>query len=471
MSAPDVCAQQEAVPRLLEVLHGRIGPQKFNAWFKHGTQLSITDGCLEVAVPNPFVANWIEQHYQQVLAEIAASVVDDSCTVVFVVEPALCEKYTRGDLDRQAEIVSRMTQGRSRPRRRAQLPKPTLRYTLDDFVIGRSNKLAYTAAISVLDGSLEGGNQLFVYGPCGVGKTHLLQGICGMLAKREGSGLRCKYVTGEQFTNEYISTIRKGNNEEFRRKYRKLDLLAVDDVHFLAAKRATQEEFLHTFDAIETAGKRIILASDAHPRLVGDLNQQLVSRFLSGMTIKMEQPDKETRIHILSRKVSRMKIDIPEDVIEYIAMHVRGSVRELEGILLKLCAIAALENDGVTLQVVREVLADHLVQTDSAVTVGGIEGTVAPFFGVTPADIHSSRRTKTVSNARMTAMYLARKYTGMSFPEIGRFMGKNHSSVVLAVNRMEKILAEHGKIAWNTPAGKKSMPAANVLQLLEEQIG
>lgn len=470
MTAQSVCAQQEAVPQINEELLSRVGPQKFNAWFKHGTRLKLEDGCLEVAVPNPFVANWIEQHYRQVLLDICEKVLSFPVMLVFSVESELSEKCTKRSLDSQAEMVSRATQGRSRPRHSSRLPGPQLRHSLDDFVVGESNNLAYSAAMSVVDGVMQGKNQLFVHGSCGVGKTHLLQGICDLLGRKEGK-LKCRYVTGEQFTNEYISMMRKGKNEEFRSRFRKLDLLAVDDVHFLAAKRATQEEFLHTFDAIECAGKRIILASDTHPRLVGDLNPQLVSRFLAGMTIKMEHPDKETRMEILYRKIGAMKVNVPEEVVEYICMHVRGSVREIEGILMKLYAVSRLENGHVTLQIARDVLADYLVQVDDAVTIGGIEGSVAPFFGVTPADIHSSRRTKTVSSARMTAMFLARKYTGMSFPEIGRFMGKNHSSVVLAVSRMEKLLAKDGKLEWVTPAGPRSMRAAQVLELLEEQIG
>jgi len=242
-------------------------------------------------------------------------------------------------------------------------------------------------------------------------------------------------------------------------------------VHFLAAKRSTQDEFLHTFNAIESAGKQIILASDTHPRLVGELHEQLVSRFMSGMVVKVDAPDKETRMEILQKKSAAMKLALPTDVLDYIVLHIRGSVRELEGTLVKLSALSSLENSPVTLELTRDAMAEHLARTDSAITLGDIEAVVSAFFGITPADIHSSRRTKTVSVARMVAMFLGRRHTRMSFPEIGRFMGKNHSSVVLAVQKLKKTLIGGKELRWTTPAGDKTMPAEALLELLEEQIG
>jgi chromosomal replication initiator protein len=304
-----------------------------------------------------------------------------------------------------------------------------------------------------------------------VGKTHLLQGICNGAAKGpKGRQMNYRYVTAEQFTNEFLSALRQKKIAEFRGRYRNLDLLAIDDVHFLAAKKATQDEFLHTYNAIESLGKQIVLASDVPPRMVGELNEQLTSRFLSGMVVRIDAPDEDTRIKVLRQRARKMKLDIEADVLEYIAVHVRSSVRELEGTLVKLAALSALGNGRVTLEMATDALADHLSRTDSAVTLGGIESVVAPYFGITPADLHSSRRTRTISLARMVAMVLARQHTQMSFPEIGRFMGKNHSSVILACKRMEKLLAEGGEVKWNTPGGTRCMPAATLLDLLNEQI-
>ncbi len=464
-----LCANDQAVKHILSSLQGRIGPQKFNAWFKHGTQLSVENGHVKVLVPNLFVANWIETHYVAEIASAAEAETGAARPVVVTIDPGLSGHLRKRQLDIQAEIVSKATSGRARSR--TPLLVPSLRHTLKDFVVGESNRLAYSAALEVASGRKVAFNPLFVHGLCGVGKTHLLQGVCMAVSRlhRHGRSISWRYVTAEQFTNEYISAVRSKKYGEFRGRYRGLDLLAIDDVHFLSAKKATQDEFLHTFDSIDTAGKQIVMASDAHPRLVGDLNEQLVSRFVAGMVVKIGAPGQATRLEILRRRARKMKLRLSTGVLEYIAMHIRGSVRELEGALIKLAAMSALHPGPVELQLVTEALADHLARTDSVITLGDIEAVVAAYFGITPADIHSTRRTRTVSVARMIAMFLARRHTRMSFPEIGRFMGKNHSSVVLAVQRMESLLATDGEVKWMTPVGIKSMPARQMVELLREQ--
>ncbi|MBN1553272.1 MAG: chromosomal replication initiator protein DnaA [Phycisphaerae bacterium] len=457
---------------ILASLQHRIGPQKYNAWFKHGADVMLQEDRIQVTVPNPFTANWIEQHYTSDLSASAEEHVSKKLPVVVAIDPNLTGRCRKRDLDLQAQIVSRAAQGQDRPRETA----PTvnrLKHSLEDFIVGPSNRLAYSAALTAAEGTNRQFTQLFVHGACGVGKTHLLQGICAALTRQNhrNQPIRWRYVTGEQFTNEFVTSVRSKRSKEFRDRYRNLDLLAIDDVHFLAAKRATQEEFLHTFNAIESAGKRILLASDAHPRLVGDLNEQLVSRFLAGMVVKIDTPDRQTRLSILRGKSDAMRLKLPPDVEDYLTKHIRGSVREMEGTLVKLSALAALEGGTITLDQARDALADHLARADSAVTLGDIESVVATFFGVTPADLHSSRRTRTVSTARMIAMYLARRHTRMSFPEIGRFMGKNHSSAVLAVQRLEILLSRGEDVVWTSPAGAKSMPAEELVELLNEQIG
>jgi chromosomal replication initiator protein len=338
-------------------------------------------------------------------------------------------------------------------------------------VVGPSNQLAHSAAMAVAKAGKATFNPLFIHGACGVGKTHLLQGICNAVAGLDRPRpLVWKYLSAEQFTNEFVEALRHRNLEAFRRTYRRLDLLVIDDVHFLAAKKATQEEFLHTFNTIESAGRQVVMASDAHPRLLGQLTEQLVSRFLSGMVVKIDPPDRDTRLKILQRAAGRLNLPVQRDVLEYIALHIRGSVRELEGALVKLAAVAGVAKADPTMELARQALADHLAQTDSALTAGDIETAVAAFFGITPADIHSTRRTHTVSLARAVAMFLARRHTRMSFPEIGRFMGKNHSSVVLAVQRIEEMVQAERACRWMTPAGPKSLSAKALIDLLTEEL-
>ena len=460
-------AEQEQMDGFFGALVSRIGPQKYNAWFKHGTRAVVEDGHVRILVPNPFVANWIEAHYQADMVAAVQEHLGREMPVVVTVDPSLSGSLRKTQLDNQAQLVAKASQGHGRVDRAT--PQVQLRHKLEDFIVGESNRLAHSAALQVATGQNAAFNTLFVHGPCGVGKTHLLQGICNLASKRTGQ-VRWRYVTGEQFTNEFITSLRAKKLEEFRSRYRKLDLLAIDDVHFLAAKKATQDEFLHTFVAIESAGKTVVMASDAHPRLVGDLNDGLVSRFMSGMVVKVSAPDFATRMSILTRRSQQMKLSLTPDVLEYVGRHVRGSVRELEGTLIKLTALSALEKGPVTLSLATEALADHMARTESVITVGDIEAAAAAFFGITPADIHSSRRTKTVSVARMVAMFLARRHTRMSYPEIGRFMGKNHSSAVLAVQRLEAILKSTGELEWLTPIGIKTMPAAKVVEMLTEQL-
>jgi chromosomal replication initiator protein len=466
-TAPSLRADPGRVRAVLETLAERIGPRKFNAWFRHGTRLSIEGGYVKVAVPNAFAANWIDAHYREEITRAVGEHLEVSAPVAVMVDPSLSGELRHRQLDRQAELVHHAAEGRARAPQR---PGPALRHRLEDFVVGDSNRLAYSAASAVAAGEARPFSHLFLHGPCGVGKTHLLQGICAAAgAARGGRRLAWRYVTGEQFTNEFVLALRQKRTSAFRERYRRLDLLAIDDVHFLAAKKATQEEFLHTFNAIQSAGRRLVLASDAHPKLVGELNDQLVSRFVAGMVVKIDPPGRALRERILQRRAAAMKLTVDPAVITYIALHIRGSVRELEGALVKLAAVAALNGSPITIALVNAALADHLARAGSAVTLGDIEAATAAFFGITPADLHSSRRTKTVSAARMVVMYLARHHTRMSYPEIARATGKNHSSVIQAVQRLERLLGDGGRIEWLTPAGAKAMPADLLLRTLTEQ--
>ncbi|MCL2700238.1 MAG: chromosomal replication initiator protein DnaA [Phycisphaerae bacterium] len=464
-----VCEISPNLQAVLSALEKRLGTQKFNAWFRHGLRLTLEGDVLRVFASNAFAANWIDTHYSRDLSAVATEQLALAVTVSVAVDHGLTGDLRKRQRDSQATAVDMAVQGRARSRQAGEASP--LRHRLEGFVIGESNRLAYTSATAML-GETPPFNLLFIHGSCGVGKTHLLQGVCNLTSRgvRGGRVMKCRYVTGEQFTNEFIQSLRAKKIEEFRARYRSLDLLAIDDVHFLSAKKATQDEFLHTFNAIESAGKLILMASDAHPRLVGEMNEQLTSRFLSGMVVKVGSPDEALRGEILRRRAKEMKLNADAEALAYVAQHVRGSVRELEGAMFKLSAIAALSGSAVTRAVAAEALADHLARGDSAVTLGGIEAIVSAFFGITQADLHSSRRTRTVSTARMVAMFLARRHTRMSFPEIGKAMGKNHSSVVLAVQKMEAALAENADLDWLSPMGTKTMPASDVVQVLAEQL-
>jgi len=250
-----------------------------------------------------------------------------------------------------------------------------------------------------------------------------------------------------------------------------MDLLAIDDIHFLASKPSTQEEFLHTFNTISLAGKQVVLASDAHPKMIGQLSEKLINRFVSGMVVKINAPDLQTRCQICRQYAATMRKHISEGIIRYIAENLRTNVRELEGALLKLIAFASLQSEKINMAMAREVLAEHLERCDPIVHISDIESAVATYFGITPANIHSSKKDRTVAMARHFSMYLVRKHTKMSSSEIGRFMGnKNHATVLLACKKVEGLIKENVELHWQGPAGNKIAGAKTILTNLEESI-
>ena len=467
-----VCAE-DAVPRIEARIADQLGPQRFNIWFKNATRLSFADHYLRVSVPNHFVGEWIEQHFSAAVIDAAREVTGNDYTLSFAIEPLLAKNLGKKQPDRQSEFVANNPDRLAREHRRfGSLPVAgPLKGRLDEFVVGVSNRLAYAAALSVVENPSAHYNPLFVHGGCGLGKTHLLQGICNGLKDRHPN-LRWRYVSGEEFTNDYVYAIKAREMDAFNSRYRNLDALVIDDVHFLANKRATQDGFLHTFKAIDAAGKQIVLASDAHPKMIGHFSESLVSRFLSGMVVRVESPDLEVRTTVLRRRAERMKVDISDAVLRHIAENFRANIRELEGALLKVVAQAHVSGEPITVPLAERAVRDLVRQTAPVVMLGDIESVVSIYFGLTPADLHTSRKSRTIALARGIAMYLARRHTDMSFPEIGRFMGnKNHSTVILASRRISQMLQANAAAGWMTPEGLREQNLAVLLTELEEQFG
>jgi chromosomal replication initiator protein len=303
-----------------------------------------------------------------------------------------------------------------------------------------------------------------------LGKTHLLHAICNHF-KQVAPRLRWKYVTGEDFTNDYLYCLRNGKMDFFNERYRGLDALIIDDVHFLANKKATQDGFLHTFKAIDAGGKQIVLASDAHPRLITSFSESLTSRFLAGMVARVDAPDLPVRINVLRRKAARIKADIGDAVLQHIAERFDSNVRELEGALLKVVALAQISNKPVTPAMVDQSLRELVRCVSPAVKLNDIENTVSIYFGLRTADLHTSKKSRTIALARGIAMYLARKHTDMSFPEIGRFMGKNHTTVILAARRIGESMAANETVQWISAGGPRTKNINAIMQEIEAQTG
>jgi chromosomal replication initiator protein len=329
------------------------------------------------------------------------------------------------------------------------------RYTFDHFVIGKSNELAAAAAHAVSQAPGRVYNPLFLYGDTGLGKTHLMQAVAHDVLQRHPE-TRITFIGTEQFTNEMIGSIQNRTTQEFRRRYRETDLLLVDDVHFLKGKEATQEEFFHTFNALYEAGRQIILTSDRPPSEIPGLEARLVSRFQWGMVADIELPDLEHRIAILRNKalIDHLEMTIPEEVIRFIAEHVRSSVRELEGSIIKLLAYASLKHREITVDVAREALRDKLRPGESTgpgaagLTPDTIQLAVAREWGVTPEGLRSKTRTKALTAPRQVAMFLMRELLSLQLVEIGAtFGGRDHSTVIHSLERVSAVVKEDPSFA------------------------
>lgn len=463
------CAE-DAIALIQTKLADRIGPQRYNTWFRNATQFTMAGEFLTVTAPNHFMGEWIERNYGTIISETAHEVTGNPFTICFATDPDLAKGLSKKQPDRQVEFVANNPERLAREKRQGTpTVTPALRGRLDEFVQGSSNQLAFAAANQVVEKPGSEFSLLFVHGGCGVGKSHLLQAICNGIKERHPH-LRWRYVNGEEFTNDYVYAIRAREHDSFRDRYRNVDVLVIDDVHFFANKRATQEEFLHTFKAIDAMGKQVVLSSDAHPKLIGHFSDQLVSRFLSGMVVRIDSPDFAVRKGFLQRRAERLKVDFPEEVIDYIAENFRTNLRELEGAMLKLMAHAQHGGERVSLPLAQRAVKDLLRQTAPVVMLSDIESNVAIYFGLTPADLHTSRKSRTIALARGIAMHLARKYTNMSFPEIARFMGnKNHSTVILASRRIGRMIQANETVGWMTPAGQKERNLPELVAELEEQ--
>jgi chromosomal replication initiator protein len=480
-SRQDLQAAAGAIETINRILAEKVGQQKFRIWFKNSTKLTLTDGYLKICAPNPFIANWIENHFLGEIREAARAVTGGDVEVTFAIDPDLAggqrpSRAASGAALSPAEkaALSPKALGRaSGPAGRARRNKG-LRYTLDTFVVGSSNELAYNAAKVIVDEQQSTFNPLFVHGGHGVGKTHLLQGICNAVWQKRPQ-THWLYLSAEDFANQFVLALKTKKLEAFRRRMRQTDLLAIDDIHFLASKSSMQEEFLHTFNTISLAGRQVVLASDAHPKTISQLSEKLVNRFVSGMVAKMSNPDLDTRCRICEQYLKsnniKLKSQISDSVIRHVAENLHTNVRELEGALLKLIAFSALKNEKITISTANAILAEHLERCDPIVHVSDIEAAVAGYFGITPATLHSSKKNRTVALARHFSMYLTRKHTKMSSSEIGRVMGnKNHATVLLACRKIEEMTKRNAELRWQSPVGNKVSKAKIVLAQLEENI-
>jgi len=435
----------EVWTRILDRARRELPEQTFRTWLEPTEPLALEGDTIIVGSPDQFAADWNESKHAPLLSSLAPIALGHPLSVVFRVHE---ERKTRNQMDLFVAPPPSVPEPKQKQGSiNAQLSE---RYTFDNFVIGKSNELAAAAAHAVSQAPGRVYNPLFLYGDTGLGKTHLMQAVAHTVMERQRD-IRITFIGTEQFTNEMIGSIRERTTQEFRRRYRETDLLLVDDVQFLKGKESTQEEFFHTFNALYEAGRQIILTSDRPPSEIPGLEARLVSRFQWGMVADIELPDLEHRIAILRNKavIDHLEMTIPEDVIRFIAEHVRSNVRELEGSIIKLLAYASLKHREITVDVAREALRDKLRPGESTVASAAslngdtIQQAVAKEWGVTPEGLRSKTRTKALTAPRQVAMYLMRELLGLQLVEIGAaFGGRDHSTVIHSLERVATTVRE-----------------------------
>ncbi len=434
--------------RLLDRARQELPDQTFKAWLEPTEALSIEGTTLFVSAPDQFTADWNDSKHAHLLSSFSPVALGHPMNVVFRVNE---ERKRRSQMDFFVAAPATATRP-ALAQNGTSFPPLSQRYTFDLFVIGKSNELAAAAAHAVSQAPGKVYNPLFIYGDTGLGKTHLMQAIAHDTLNRN-SDTRITYVAAEQFMNELISSIGDRTVVDFRRRYREVDLLLIDDVHFLKGrKESTQEEFFHTFNALYEGGRQIVLTSDRPPSEIPGLEDRLKSRFQWGMVADITLPDFEHRVAILKQKahVDRLELTIPNDVIHFIAEHVRSNVRELEGSIIKLLAYASLKHKDITVEVAHEALRDKLraieglePEANGRLTMLTIQQAVAKEWGVTVDGLRSKTRTKALTTPRQIAMYLARELLATQLVEIGNaFGGRDHSTVIHSLEKVQQTITQ-----------------------------
>lgn len=425
----------------LNIIKGEISEISFNTWIKSCTPISISDNLLKLSVPNEFTKGILDTRYKDLLIQALKIVTSRKFKIEFYLESDLEEE--KENEEKQKEEKKENTNDVNGSIVVSDEMSATLnpKYTFQSFVIGNSNRFAHAASLAVAESPAKAYNPLFIYGGVGLGKTHLMHAI-GHYILQENPKAKVVYVSSEKFTNELINAIKDDKNEEFRNKYRKVDVLLIDDIQFIAGKERTQEEFFHTFNALHEENKQIILSSDRPPKEIPTLEDRLRSRFEWGLIADIQPPDFETRMAILKKKADVEGLNVPNEVMVYIATKIKSNIRELEGALIRIIAYSSLTNRDVSVDLASEALKDIISNKESApVTVKTIQESVANYYNLRIEDLKSQRRTRNIAYPRQIAMYLSRKLTDMSLPKIGEeFGGRDHTTVIHAYEKISENL-------------------------------
>jgi len=400
--------------------------------------VKVTSNMVIIKAENDIERNYIEKKYSKIITIAINEVTGKSYDIKFIIPKEMDSLKKYNDDPEEKEILASDQTGQAFSHTKNN--NLNSRYTFDTFVVGNNNKLAHAASLAVADSPAEAYNPLFIYGGVGLGKTHLMHSIAHFILN-ETPNSKVLYVSSEKFTNELINSIKLGNNEDFRRKYRDIDVLLVDDIQFIAGKERTQEEFFHTFNTLYEAKKQLIISSDRPPKEIETLEERLRSRFEWGLIADIQAPDFETRMAILRKKAELEKLDIPNDVNQYVANNITSNIRELEGAVNKIVAYSTLVHQEITVELAEDALKDLISAKESpTINIEYIVETVSQYYNLNPEDITSKKRPREIAYPRQIVMYLCRTLTDMSLPQIGNKLGKRDHTTV--IHGYEKINAE-----------------------------
>jgi len=413
------------------IIKEKLSKQNFDTWIKPIKIVAMEDKCVKLAVPNKFFKDWLYDNYLSTIKNSLQNVVSIDVDVEFVLSK---------DTEKKPQPASRSEHGKvakTTAHKNKNIAFLNNNYTFERFIVGPCNQFAHAASIAVAKQPAKNYNPLFIYGGSGLGKTHLLNAI-GLLTSSAHPELNIMYVSAEEFVNEMITCIRYDRMPQFREKYRNIDSLLIDDIHFLAGKERTQEEFFHNFNTLHSSGKQIVVTSDKLPKDISNLEGRLRSRFEMGLIADIQPPETETKIAIIEKKMQENNISLPTNVAHYIAANVESNIRELEGFLVRICAYSSLTGKEIDLDLVMKVLKKLINHNKhEEISIEEIIKSVASQLNVKISDIKAHNKNKNLVAARQIAMYLARKLTKLSFPDIGKKIGdRDHSTVIYANNKI-----------------------------------
>ena len=417
----------------LEGIKDAIANASYQTWFKETSMIHLDNDKAVIKADSQFQRDWLERNYSELIQDNLYEVMGEKPEIQVITEAHQKEESAYGSMQET-------------PRPEPEIPvhkQLNGNNTFETFVIGNGNRFSHAASLAVAEAPAKAYNPLFIYGGVGLGKTHLMHAI-GHYVLEHRPNAQVAYLSSEKFTNEFINSIRDNKTEEFRNRYRNVDVLLIDDIQFLAGKESTQEEFFHTFNELHEANKQIVISSDRTPKEIPTLEHRLRSRFEWGLITDITPPDLETRIAILRKKCEEEEVEIPNEAMIYIANHIQTNIRELEGALTRVAAYSKLVNQPLTPEMVSEALKDLVTQTSAKkITVTDIQEAVAEFYDIQIEEFASKKRTKSIAFPRQIAMYLARELTDYSLPKIGEvFGGRDHSTVIHAHEKVSKMLNE-----------------------------